>query len=335
MSTEQPAISAIFFTLTDFEAIRRIATAWSRQTIADQIEAVFVTPDPESLELDDAVAAAFQSTMVVECRRIEASACMRVAGIRAASAPFVAITEDHCYPERRWAERVVAKLEEGYDGVCGSFSSGNPGDPMAWGNILVEYLEWMPPLGDLEPGFIAGHNSMYRRDALLELDEELEKLFEVETALHWQMGERLGSRFAVEPSARQHHLNFEKVIPSYQIRFLAGWSFADGRRLPWGWPKRLFYAAASPLIPFVRMRRIWPKMKALEQLRITPMVAVHTFASLAFDAAGQMAGYLAPIPDWANALLTDYETRRERFMKRPVPRRFAVLERRTVPTEAA
>ena len=290
MNESTPAISAIYFTLTDFEAIRRVVSAWSRQTAASNVEAILVCPDEATVGIEENLFANFRSWKVVECDRVDSSACMRVAGIRAASAPYIAITEDHCFPHKRWAELILAKLEEGYDAVCGSFRCANPRRTMSWSNLLVEYTTWMEPIEDLEPDFIAGHNSAYRVESLMKLDDELDKLFEAETALHWEMGRRFGARFAVEPAARHHHLNFEKVLPSLGIRFVAGWSFADGRRQSWGWPTRLLYAGGSPLIPLVRFFRLWPGIRRQRRAPQGLLLYFLVIQQLKADALGQLFG---------------------------------------------
>ena len=78
--------------------------------------------------------------------------------------------------------------------------------------------------------------------------------------------------------------------------------------------KRLLYAAASPMIPVVRMARIVRQLFAPGRptallLRVTPGLAF----GLSVDGVGQMLGYLFG-PGQSAAILSGYEYNRIRFV---------------------
>jgi hypothetical protein len=77
-----------------------------------------------------------------------------------------------------------------------------------------------------------------------------------------------------------------------RLRFHSGRLFAAARAGRWSRARRLAYAAAAPLIPVVRLRRIL----AQAWRRRSAALPINAFPALAFlfvcDAVGEMAGYL-------------------------------------------
>ena len=317
----QPAVSAIFITPDDFETTRRTVVAWSKQTIASRVEAIIVAPSAAALREDKQLLSAFHSLQVLEHGPARSTSAMRVQGIRAARAPFVAITEDHCYPSRRLAELALARFAEGHDVVAAPFRNANPSLAMSWANLLIEYEPWVDPPRPGEPTHLPGHNGLYRRDVLLSYGEELESIFEAETVLQWDMMSRHGSTLALLEGARMHHLNFSKVPASLWLRYLGGLLFGANRSREWGWGKRLAYAAGSPLIPLVRFRRIAGAIRRVPPASRVRGLRAIVLVALAFDALGEMTGYLGAPSGKAMELLTGIEFKRERFMADRIPPR--------------
>jgi hypothetical protein len=317
----QPLVTAIFITPDDFETTRRTVVAWSKQTIASRVEAIVVAPSAAALREDTQLLSTFHGMQVLEHGPARSTAAMRAQGIRAARAPFVAITEDHCYPSRRLAELALKKFAEGHDVVAAPFRNANPSLAMSWANLLIEYAPWVDPPPPGEPTHLPGHNGLYRRDVLLSYGEELESIFEAETVLQWDMASRHGSTLALLEGARMHHLNFSKIPASLWLRFLGGLLFAGNRAREWGWGKRLAYAAGSPLIPLVRFRRIAGAIHRVKPASRVRGLRALVLLALAFDALGELAGYLGAPSDKAMDLLTGIEFKRERFMADRIPPR--------------
>jgi hypothetical protein len=100
------------------------------------------------------------------------------------------------------------------------------------------------------------------------------------------------------------------------LRFLGGRMFAAARARTWSTARRLFYAAACPLIPVVRLRRAVHDLRRSGQLwHLLPQVLPMLVVGLVCDAAGEMAGYLFG-GGQAMRTLTEMEFHRHRFMKR-------------------
>jgi hypothetical protein len=151
----------------------------------------------------------------------------------------------------------------------------------------------MEPTGAGNRAFLPGHNSCYRKEVLLAYGERLEAMLEAETVLHLELAAN-GYALYLEPKAKAAHTNFALASSWFPVQFYAGRVFGAARARQWPTAKRLFYAAASPLIPAVRMarclRELWRRGGASQvlALRIAPMLGV----GLLLDGLGQFSGYL-------------------------------------------
>jgi hypothetical protein len=145
-------------------------------------------------------------------------------------------------------------------------------------------------------------------------------MLEAESVLHWDLRAR-GHALYLEPLARVFHQNFSEPFPSLALRFNGGRLFASSRAREWPAWRRAFFAAASPLIPFVRCARIVREVyRRGPTRRMLPRLLPALLVGLAFDGAGEAAGY-ALGPGGSMAKLSDMEFHRERFL--------AARERRT------
>jgi hypothetical protein len=87
---------------------------------------------------------------------------------------------------------------------------------------------------------------------------------------------------------RTYHRNITRVDSTVALRFYGGRLFAAARSREWSLLRRLAYAAAAPLIPLVRFRRIWPRATTVHAPRgLLPAL----LAGLAVDGTGEMVGY--------------------------------------------
>ena len=180
----------------------------------------------------------------------------------------------------------------------------------------------MSPCPAGEAPFLPGHNSSYKREELLAYDGTLEAALESETVLHFDLARR-GRKLYLEPRARAAHLNFALWGVWLRVQYHWGRVFASSRASDWGMGRRLFYSAASPLIPALRAARICRELlKRGRPARLIPRVLPALAVGLTMDGLGQMIGYLAG-PGRSARSLAVYEYDRTRYI-RPEDRR--VLE---------
>jgi hypothetical protein len=290
MSAE-PALSAVLVAPYGFEPMRRLLRYLAEQTIRDRLEIVLVAPSRVALGLDEQALAVFASHQVVEVGPIAALNRPRAAGVRAARAPIVALTEDHCFPEPEWAEALLRAHQGPWAAVGPTVGLANPQRYRGWTNYLLQYGPWVMPTRGGEIDDLPGHNSSYKRDLLVGYGDELAELMVADTILHWDLRRR-GHRLYLETGARVHHVYVTRLRPFVAENYDIGRKFAAARARHWGVSRRLLFAAAAPLIPWLRASRILARMREFDWTReLLPGIVPSLFGALAVSAAGEFMGY--------------------------------------------
>ena len=309
----QPAISVVLPTTSDFGSIAATVRHLRRQSVADRLELVVVAMARPDFLVDASACRGFRGVQVVHTdRHSHGAAC--AAGVRAARASVVAFAEDHCFPEPGWAEALLAAYTGAEVVAVGPiFRNANPSTLVSWCDFVIGYGPWIDPRAAADQPFLAGHNSSYRREVLLGLGERLAEALESETVLHMQLRSQ-GRRLVLQPRARAAHTNFGRFDVWLPVQYHCGRVFAAERARRWGWPRRVFYAAASPLIPCVRFVRALRQLRRSPErrpalLRLAPLLAL----GLGADGAGQLIGYLAG-GGASPRYLTGFEFRRMDFV---------------------
>jgi len=314
-----PALSVILGVHESYATVRRTVRRLRAQTARGRIELVLVAVSDKPLEVPpDDLEGFFASKLVALAPGVSVAAA-NAAGTRAASAPVVAFAEDHCYPEPGWAAALLEAHKHGYAAVGPEIANANPGSVVSWCDYLIGYGFWMSPCRAGEAPFLPGHNSSYKRDELLAYGERLEAMLESETVLHFDLARR-GRKLYLEPRARAAHVNFALWGAWLPVQYHCGRMFAGSRASDWGLGRKLFYAAASPLIPAVRAARLCRELLKPERpWRLIPRLLPVLSVGLALDGVGQLVGYLGG-PGPSAALLAEYEYDRLRYI-RPEDRR--------------
>ncbi len=232
-----------------------------------------------------------------------------------ARAPAVALVEDHCIVDPAWAEAVALAFETGPWGVVGyTFLNADDTRWGARGCHAAVYGPWMAPGADAEVGSVAINNFAFRTEVVRGLGSSLERMIFPDAVLQQHL-RRQGIRFFVAGGAVCTHEN------PWQLGFMAVASAVHGRAMAaqrvevwgWGWPRRLFYAAAVPVgAPLLRLWRLvagvarrprrW--LPALESLPVAVVIYVA-------GAYGESLGYLCGVGD-SMARYEDFELDLER-----------------------
>lgn len=284
-----PALSALVVIPDTFQAVRATLRALQAQTIASQIEIVFIVMTHDTAVPAEELGAFHNFQRIVA--RFGSIGQAFAMGMRRAGAPLVALTEDHSFPEPQWAERIVAAHQATHAIVGPAMRNGNPGTVVSWADFFIAYSKWADPIPSQAMDFLPGHNSVYRRSALAPYVDKLEEWFEAETVLHWDLYRR-GHSLWLEGATYTAHLNFARWSIFLRAHMYAGRNFGAQRGASWHWTKRLAYTFAAPLIPLVRFWRIRREMKRQPFdwiLRLRVYAAV--LAGLSADGLGQGIGY--------------------------------------------
>lgn len=317
-----PRLSVLCVTPDSLRTLEPLFTALAAQTIASALEVVVIAPASTRAEPLPPACARFASVQRVDTIPGAISAALRALGVQRATAKYVVFTEDHCFPEPGWAAALVSALDDGAMGAGPIMVNANPDHPTSRVNFLLEYGPWSHPSAGGAQRHLPGHNSAYRREALLELGPRLAEVLQLESPWLWDATAK-GARVECVPDARAHHFNFAVMTAAIPLRFHAGRVYGATRSSLWGWPKRLLYAGALPLIIALRW---WRVLQQAAKLLPEVSLAMHLRFPLllAADSVGEVSGYLAGIGS-ASLYLTDIEFHRGRFTRGVpvVPRDFA------------
>ena len=306
------AISYVLATDT-LETVRPVLAALGRQTRAASVELVLISPAPLELAVEPPPAS-LGSVREVRCPAPLGLPEARAIGVRAAAAPIVFLGETHSYPEPELVERLLATFDGGWSAVVPRLVNANPSGATSWAGFLYDYGAWHAgrPAGEVAEPLV--YNSAYRRDVLLGLGERLAPgLSSIDHDL-WRELAATGHRAAFEPGARLRHLNVGRIGPFLRERFLCGARFGRHRARRWPWPRRLAYAAATPLVPFVLVARAREGVRTAFR-DATPPRGTRTAAALGLvaRAAGEALGYLGLASAGVERAATEIEVHKVRY----------------------
>ena len=296
MTGAVPNLSVVIATPDHYRTIRKTIGFLRRQTVCRQLELVIVAPDEATLGVVTEELAEFGSWRVVEIGPGVTIGRANAAGIRAASAPVVALAEDHSFPDPDWAAALIAAHRQPHVAVGPVARNANPDSVVSQADFCMGYGRWAEPQSAGVQDFLPGHNSSYKRDLLLAYGDRLEAMMEAETVLHWDLRAQ-GHTLWLEPAARTAHVNFRRWDAWLGAQFHAGRVFAAVRARNWPWWRRVVFVGGSPLIPLVWLWRLW---------QISPALVI----GLAVDGLGQLAGYAMGVGGSARKMAR-YEFHRE------------------------
>jgi hypothetical protein len=313
-----PSLSVVVVTDRGVDSVERLLDHLRRQTIVADLEVVLVGPGETSLAGAEAALCEFTHAQVIACDGALTRGRATALGVKGARARLVALSEDHSYPDPMWAQRLVAATDDRWVAIGASIVNANPGTVWSRVNHDLSYGRWNARVTAGEIDDVPGFNSVFVRDALLALGDELEALLDRVSALHRALRER-GGRFGFQPGAVLTHWSPSVRLPSARAWFSIGRYFGSYRaeHERWSVSRRAIYGAAVPLVMLMRLRSHWRSMRAT---RGPQRESVGYYAVLAMLIAavgfGESYGYLTGEGD-AIGYLADFEFRRERFL---VPR---------------
>ena len=285
-----PLLSVILATPAGYSTIRKAVSHLRSQTARSSLELVVVAPSKELLDQEVDQLDGFACYQVVEIKRFQSIGQANAAGIRQARAPIVALAEDHCFPDPQWAENLLSAHQGPWVAVGPGVRNANPNTAVSWADLFIGYGPWLTPAPSREAEFLPGHNTSYKREILLGYGDQLDAMMEAETVLHWDLRGK-GHQLYMESTASVAHTNFSLWSSWVPAQFYNGRLFAGARARQKPLPWRFMFALGSPLIPIVRLWRIWTGLPSQELkfqfLSCLPALII----GLAVDGMGQMFGY--------------------------------------------
>ena len=232
----------------------------------------------------------FPNVRVIEVEPSVTIPDMRAIAFDAASAPAVAVIEDHVIVPAGWARKMLDALGPGDRVVGGAVENAATTTTLDWAAFLCEYSHCLPPLPSGSVEWLTGNNVVYPRP-LLQQFRPVVREGKWENYLHDQLRMK-GVTLDCHPEivvGHKKHYTFGEYLSQ---RYLYARSYAGARVKDGSLPMKAAYGLAAlilpPLLFFRTVSRIVKKGRHQEWLvRSLPMIAVFVCAW----GYGEVVGY--------------------------------------------
>jgi len=281
-------------TTTSVDDILATLNHVKKQTIADQLELILIAPSKmEPIHIPEDIVNALFDVQVVYLDKFESTEKSFFEGTNVAMASIIVSIEDHVFPSEDWAEALLTAHRDGYDVVTTGMKNANPQMALSWGNMLLDYGNYLIPTQTGEVKSVPLHNVSFARHVIQYFGERLID----EMRRDGKLGEKLqeqGYRMYVSPHGSIAHINPSRLMSTVIVRIDSGRMYGAKRAEleNWGVGKRLLYIVGAPLIPVVRFYRCWEQYFA-DGKRGEEMsrAVVGLIVCLILESVGEMMGY--------------------------------------------
>ena len=257
-------LSVVFSARGGLENNRKTTESLLAQTIAPRLELIVTSDNAELLsEIQDVVSS---SGCFPRCEFLLQTgkdfAIDRSIAATKATAAVVAFAEDHCFPERNWAEELIAAFASSTNVLAAAplLLNPNPESAVSRGQFLLNH--GVPDRGIGSERFedcngLPWHGTAYRTDIFkAETRDGGVELLRAEAFLQERI--RLAhpaARFVRCRRTCAHHVNMSRLYPALLLAFHGGRIFAAVRAKQRGWGF-LLRIARSLLFPVVAVLKL-------------------------------------------------------------------------------
>ena len=311
-SAGHPLLAAILVARDGWKELGKLLEHLRKQTIQSELELVIVADSLEKLVCPASKLHGFHSVQALELSPLKSVSDGHFSGALLARAPLVVFCEEHCFPDPGWAAALVQAHEGPWAAVGPLMRNHNPARAVSRALMDVEHGCFCDPSQAGVRDYLPGHNSCYKKQALLDFSHRLDSLQDTEYLLHLEL-RQAGWQLFQSADARAAHTNVSLFWPAVGVCFDSGRCFAADRSADWPFMKRIVFALGSPLLPFLRHWRHIRFLKRSKDRGKTPAFLPLHFFFFAVDAVGQMLGNLAGRGS-SYARLCDLEFQRYRFL---------------------
>ena len=305
MST--PRMSVVLVTPDTYHRLRKTISCLSRQTACQALEVVIVSP-AKLPDVGPADGASFATVRFLEIGPFRDTGHPRAAAVSSCTAPIVAFAEDHCFPESRWAERLIQLHAGEWAAVSPALANGNPG-AVSWADFLLNFGPSAWPLADGPVRYTPWHNTSYRRDVLCSFGDRLAHMLEAEIRLQEHMIQ-CGHKLFLAGATRVQHVNLSRWPSFLACQFFGGRLYGAARAEACGWSaaRRLLYTAMLPLIPARRAPDLLRNTRRSMLDRRSAAFWMACFCGLLASACGEVTGYaFGPGPSGFRRITYEFE----------------------------
>lgn len=307
-------LSVVLIMPDSFDGIAKTVRHLQAQTIAERLEIILVAASADEAAVDKVALQGFGAWRLIELPGLSRGGPARAAGIRHASAPFVVLAEDHCFPEPDWAEALLDAFHRHPEAgaIVPSISNGNPRTLTSWADVYMNFGPFVDHTSATALDHLPWHNACFRREAFAGHEADLPHLLEVEMLWHDRLVEN-GHTLRITPATRIHHYNFSR--PSFFLReqYVNGRIFGSVQAEPMPVWRQWLHACSAPLVQATRFRSILHDLRRSERLGLLPRLLPALALGLVANGFGEFVGYTFGAGR-AKETKFDLEFRRYRFM---------------------
>ena len=282
------SISVVVPSVTGWSDLEGCLRALYQQTGVEGVEVI--VPERLGGDMPRQIATAFPEALVLTVDSETTIPEMRARAFEAATAPAVAVLEDHVLVPTDWAARLLAELENSDGAVAGSVENGATSTLMDRAAFLCEYSHCMPPIPAGEVDWLTGNNVVYKKE-LLDAHRDIWMQGKWENVLHdafKESGKKLICRPEIEVIHKLHYGPFDYLGQ----RYLYARSYAGARVQGESAVKRFVYGCAAFVLPPILLLRIFKRVYDKERDRGTLFCSLPLLILFViFWAWGEVVGY--------------------------------------------
>lgn len=220
----------------------------------------------------------------------------RAAGLAIARGQIVAMTEDHAVPAADWCRQIMTAHEQPYAVIGGAINNGI-NRPLNWAWYYCDFGRYGSPVENGPSAYLSDVNVAYKRSALESVKHLWNDAYQ-ETTVHWALRSSGAELYLDGRMVVDQHRPAMSLGPALRERIEWGRIFAETRAAAGrGW-RRFYYAAGTPLLPFLLFARACGHMRRQRRTPGQIITALPVLACLLTGwALGELIGYVAGPPE--------------------------------------
>jgi len=165
----QPSLSVSVVPLGNAKSLFWCLSALLRQEIQETVE--ILVPHDEGLGDISELQRSFPTVRFLSFPGRLTYAELRARGVQASSGRLVAITEDHCQPERGWCQNIIIAHNDDHPAVGGAVEKSGVDSALNWAVYFADYLRYALPFGEGSYPTLTDLNVSYKRSDLDEIQD--------------------------------------------------------------------------------------------------------------------------------------------------------------------
>jgi len=286
-------LSVVIVVLESARRLEDCLAAFARQTEAPPFE--IIVPWDGTHGLMSAIQSLFPMVRFLPMEGRRTYAELRAAGIRVATAPVVAITEDHCLPREDWCAAIVAAHAAAHAAIGGSVEKETPDTALNWAFYFADYIRYLDPVEGASH-HLTDCNVAYKRSDLDAVAEVWQREFH-ENQVHQALASGgkslwLSPRIVVR---QKRHLTWRAALWD---RYAFGRLFASTRVQGAPFSRRLLMLASCSILPFLLVARVARHVERTRRYRSNFLAALPAVGAVCTVWAwGEFVGYLTGSPE--------------------------------------